>query len=91
MQNKDGTQNNNGGANDIDVVTLLRVLGFKMVIACIDQNQNNTDKNTEKGQKVLSFDFTFNSSNTNRAGIQKLEEKCNKFAISYLCWSGTVE
>lgn len=89
MQNTDGSQSN-GNANDIDVVTLLRVLGYKMVIACIDK-KGFSAMHPDKDQKHTPFDFCFTALNFSRIGIRQLEEKCNKFAISNLCWFDGIE
>jgi hypothetical protein len=83
MQSKEGFDSS-GGANDIDIVSLLRVLGYKMVTACIEQaKQFDQD---ESSLEHPPFDFTFDSNNCSRAGIKQLEDKCNTFAISNLTW-----
>lgn len=87
MQTQDGCDST-GSASDIDIATLLRVLGYKMVIACALQNRN-LGSQEEQDLKNITFDFCFTNNNVSRAGISDLEDKCNTFAISNLCWLAT--
>ena len=89
MQNTEGSQSSSN-ANDIHAVTLLRVLGYKMVIACIDK-KGLSAMHLGKDHKQTQFDFCLTASNFSRSGLRQLEEKCNKFAISNLCWFDGIE
>ena len=89
MQAKDGFDST-GSSNDIDVVTLLRVLGYKMVIACIERIAS-IDDDLDLGPNQVEFDFTISSSNFSRKGIRELEDTCNTFAISNLCCLDTMK
>jgi len=75
-----------GSANDVDTVTLLRLLGYKMVIACMQPSVSNSE---EVGLK--NFNFCFNSKNSSKIGVRQLEDVCHTLAISHLCWLDGLE
>lgn len=80
-----------GSTTDLDIVTLLRILSYKMVIAQLeDKNWLGLDDGLSDDlsprQPRPPFDFSFNETNSSRAGLRSLEEACNKRAIGHVCW-----
>ena len=88
MQSRDGL-GPSGSASDLDVVTLLRVLGYKMVIAQIECKKfflEESDLSKPAESHPADFDFNFSDSNFSRTGLRQLEDACNTRAIGHLCW-----